>query len=248
MNEKSKTAVEKSHLDRRSFLNVPTVAAATGLVGGSLWSSGVYADALTKAQRDRLTPDEVLAELKRGNERFRKGETAKRDYLAEQKSSAKEQYPAAILLSCIDSRAPAEVIMDQGIGNVFNSRVAGNIVNEDILGSMEFACKVAGAKVILVLGHTACGAVKGAIDKVELGHLTGLLAKIRPAVQATACQGERSSKNLAFVDTVARKNVELTVAQILADSAVLRALHSERTIKVVGAMYSLETAVVDFFA
>src|SRR5262249_45284200 len=160
----------------------------------------------------KMTPEQILAEMKRGNERFRKGETKMRDYLAEQRASAKGQFPAAILLTCIDSRAPAEVIMDLGIGDVFNARVAGNIANEDILGSMEFACNVAGAKVILVMGHTACGAIKGAIDKVDLGNLTGLLAKIQPAVKATDFKGERSSKNAEFVDAVARKNVELTKA------------------------------------
>ena len=126
-----------------------------------------------------------------------------------------------MLLSCIDSRAPAETILDLGIGDVFNARVAGNIANDDILGSLEFACKVAGAKVVLIMGHTACGAIKGAIDKVELGNLTGLLAKIRPAVEATRYEGERSAKNYGFVDAVARKNVEMTVANIRRDSTVL---------------------------
>jgi carbonic anhydrase len=246
MFDKSKEPAGCGRLDRRGFLKVPTAAVAAGLLGGGLCGVA-HADALTKDQRDKLTPDEILAEMKRGNERFRKGETAKRDYLAEQKASAKGQYPAAVILSCIDSRAPAEVILDLGIGNVFNSRVAGNVANDDILGSMEFACKLAGAKVVLVLGHTSCGAVKGAIDDVELGNLTGLLAKIRPAVKATAFEGERSSKNLAFVDAVARTNVERTMAQILEKSGVLRDLASKRAIKVAGALYNLETAVVDFF-
>ena len=156
-----------------------------------------YAAALTKAQRDKLTPDEIIALMKKGNERFRLGQESPHDYLAQQKASAKGQYPAAVILSCIDSRAPAETIMDLGIGDCFNARVAGNIANDDILGSMEFACKVAGAKVVLVMGHTACGAIKGAIDNVQLGNLTGLLAKIRPAVDATQYQGERSAKTMA---------------------------------------------------
>ena len=147
---------------------------------------------------------------------------SRRDYLAEQRASAPAQFPVAVILSCIDSRAPAEVVMDLGIANVFNARVAGNISNEDILGSMEFACKAAGAKVVLVMGHTACGAIQGAIDNVELGNLTGLLAKIRPAVKATEFKGDRSSKNPDYVDAVARKNVELTMAQILEKSPVLR--------------------------
>ena len=244
----SKKLVEVGPLNRRGFLKVPTALTAMGLVVGSPYGSVAHADTLTKEQRDKMTPDEILAEMKRGNERFRKGERSKRDYLAEQKASAKGQYPAAMVLSCIDSRAPAEVVMDLGLGNAFNARVAGNVANEDILGSMEFACKVAGAKVVLVLGHTACGAVKGAIDNVELGNLTALLAKIRPAVKAAKFDGERSSKNSAFVDAVARKNVELTMAQILEKSPVLRGLQSKRAIKVAGAMYDLETAAVEFFA
>ena len=172
--------------------------------------------------------------MEKGNERFRTGVGATRNYLAEQRASAAGQFPAAVVLSCIDSRAPAEVVMDLGIGDVFNARVAGNIANEDILGSMEFACKVAGAKVVLIMGHTACGAIKGAIENVKLGSLTGLLAKIRPAVKATKFDGERTSKNPAFVDVVARKNVELTMAHILAMSAVLRKLDDSKHIEVAG--------------
>ena len=138
--------------------------------------------------------------------------------------------------------------MDLGIGDVFNSRVAGNIANADILGSMEFACKVAGAKVVLVMGHTSCGAIKGAIDNVELGNLTELLAKIKPAVTATAYSGERTSKNYAFVDAVARKNVELTTNAIRSGSPVLKEMESSGAIRIAGAMYNLQTGVIDFFA
>jgi carbonic anhydrase len=231
-----------SRLDRRRFLEAPAAAVA-GLLGGAV----ACGYAMTKEQRDQLTPAKVLADLKRGNARFRKGESTKRNYLAEQKASAKGQYPAAVILSCIDSRAPAEVILDQGIGYIFNCRVAGNVVNDDMLGSMEFACKVAGAKVILIMGHTSCGAIQGAIEKVELGNLTGLLAKIHPAVQATVFPGKRSAKDLAFVDEVARKHVELTMTQVLARSTVLRELQSKGAIKLAGALYNLETAKVDFF-
>jgi carbonic anhydrase len=243
----SKKPVEGGPLRRRDFLKVPTAVAAAALVGASPWGIVAHADAPSKEQRDKMTPDDILEEMKRGNTRFCKGET-KRDFLAEQKASAKGQFPMAVILSCIDSRAPAEIIMDLGLGSVFNSRVAGNISNEDILGSMEFACQVAGAKVVLVMGHTTCGAIKGAIDDVELGNLTALLAKIRPAVKATKFDGERTSKNSAFVDAVARKNVELTMTQILEKSTVLRELQSKRAIKVAGAMYNLETAAVEFFA
>jgi carbonic anhydrase len=178
-----------------------------GSVGGGLGPRLAYAaNTMTKAQRDKLTPDQIIALMKQGNERFRKGGEPTPDYIAQQRATANDQHPAAVILSCIDSRAPAEIIMDLGIGDVFNSRVAGNISNDDILGSMEFACKAAGAKVVLVMGHTSCGAVKGAIDGVQLGNLTGLLAKIHPAVEATAFKGDRSSKNLAFVDAVAANN------------------------------------------
>jgi carbonic anhydrase len=237
-----------SRLGRRSFLRLSTAGAVGGLLGGGLPDSPACGDALTKEQRDKMTPDDVLALMRRGNERFRTGVKQVRNYLNEQKASTKGQYPAAVILSCIDSRAPAEVIMDLGIGDIFNCRVAGNIANDDLLGSMEFACKLSGAKVALVMGHTACGAVKGAIDNAELGNLTGLLAKIKPAVQATAYTGERTSKNYTFVDLVARKNVELTMAQIRERSSVLRELESHGTVKIAGAMYNLETATVEFLA
>jgi carbonic anhydrase len=210
-------------------------------------SEHAYADALTKAQRDEMSPSEIIDVMKKGNERFRSGVRQNRNYLNEQKASASGQYPAAVLLSCIDFRAPAEVIMDLGLGDIFNCRVAGNVANPDILGSMEFACKLAGAKVVLVMGHTACGAIKGAIDNAELGNLTGLLDKIKPAVQATNYSGERSAKNYAFVDAVARTNVQITMDNVRKNSAVLANLESKGTIKIAGAMYNLETGAVEFF-
>ena len=211
--------------------------------------SGVSrAAALTQAQRDKLTPAEILALMKNGNKRFSRGMREDHNYLAQQRASAAGQHLFAVLLSCIDSRAPAETIMDLRIGDVFNSRVAGNIENPDILGSMEFACKLSGAKVVLIMGHTACGAIKGAIDNAELGNLTGLLAKIKPAVAETTYSGERTSKNYAFVDAVARKNVELTMANIRKGSPVLAGMESSGAIKIAGAMYNLQTGVADFFA
>jgi carbonic anhydrase len=231
---------------RRSFLK-GTGVTALGLAAG-FFSSPAYADALTKEQRDKMSPDQIIEAMKKGNKRFRSGVRKDRNYLNEQKASAKGQYPAAVLLSCIDSRAPAEVIMDLGIGDIFNCRLAGNVENSDILGSMEFACKLAGAKVVLVMGHTACGAVKGAIDNAELGNLTGLLAKIKPAVEATTYTGERSGKNYGFVDAVARKNIELTIARIRKDSPVLAELEGKGTIKITGAMYNLATGAVDFLS
>ena len=233
---------------RRKFIQRSGVVAAVGLTGGLAQVQVAFADALTKEQRAAMTPAQILAAMKEGNEQFRKGFKKARNYLAEAKASAAGQYPAAVILSCIDSRAPAEVIMNLGIADTFNARVAGNIANDDMLGSMEFACKVAGAKVVLVMGHTACGAIKGAIDNVELGNLTGLLAKIKPAVAATKYEGDRSAKNYAFVDLVAKKNVELTIGQIREKSSTLRELERAGTITISGAMYNLETAGITFFA
>ncbi|HEY2676340.1 MAG TPA: carbonic anhydrase family protein [Steroidobacteraceae bacterium] len=231
---------------RRNFLLASGAATAVG-IAGALLTSTARADALTEAQRASMTPDQIIETMKKGNARFQRGEAKPRSYLREQKASAKGQYPAAVLLSCIDSRAPAEVIMDLGIGDIFNCRVAGNIANEDVLGSMEFACKLAGAKVVLVMGHTACGAIKGAIANAELGNLTGLLAKIKPAVQATSYSGERSATNYAYVDAVARKNVEMTMAGIRKNSPVLAQLEASGAIKIAGAMYNLETGALQFF-
>ncbi|CCD40036.1 Carbonic anhydrase [Candidatus Paraburkholderia kirkii UZHbot1] len=230
-----------------AFLKSVASATIAGLVTPPLFMTPAHADALTRAQRDSMTPEQILETIERGNQRFRSGERKPRSYLREQRASVKGQYPAAVLLSCIDSRAPAEVIMDLGIGDTFNCRVAGNIENSDILGSMEFACKLMGAKVVLVMGHTSCGAIKGAIANVELGHLTDLLARIKPAVDATQYDGERTATNYAFVDKVARKNVELTMAQIRHDSSVLSELERQHVIKIAGAMYNLGTGATDFF-
>jgi carbonic anhydrase len=248
MSAQHETDQPLDHLHRRSFLKAYGAITALAFVGDATLSSVAHADALTKAQRDRLTPDDILALMKKGNTRFYTGKREDQNFLAQQRATAKGQYPAAVLLTCIDSRAPAETILDLRIGDIFNSRVAGNVENPDILGSMEFACKLAGAKVVLVMGHTACGAIKGAIDNAELGNLTGLLAKIKPAVAATTYTGERTTKNSAFVDAVARKNVEITIANIRKDSPVLAGMESNGAIKMAGAMYNLETGVVDFFA
>jgi carbonic anhydrase len=231
--------------DRRTFCKTVGIAAAVGMAGTSVGSVPAYAD-LTKEERDKLTPAEIIKQMKAGNERFRSGKPQHRDLMLEAMATAKGQYPAAIVFGCVDSRAPAELILDYGIGDIFSGRVAGNIADEDIMGSMEFACKAAGAKVVLVMGHTACGAIKGAIDDVKLGNLTALLAKIRPAVEATQYTGERTAKNYAFVDAVARKNVELTIAKIREQSPVLRELEASGSIKIAGSMYNLETGTVEF--
>jgi carbonic anhydrase len=248
VNDSNRKQLEQRHPDRRHFLTILGSTAAAGWAGGGVGLHLAYAaDTMTRAKRDQLSPDQIIELMKRGNERFCKGGGRTPDFLTQQRATANDQHPAAMILSCIDSRAPAEIIMDLGIGDVFNSRVAGNIANDDILGSMEFACKAAGARLVLVMGHTSCGAVKGAIDRVQLGNLTGLLAKIRPAVEATTFTGHRSSKNLAFVDAVAAKNVELTINSIRDNSSVLRDLESAKAIKITGAMYNLETGKVDFF-
>jgi carbonic anhydrase len=247
MHRKAPATHRHNRTNRRSFLGITGVAFASTVLGVVPAARRAYAAALTKAQREKLTPDDIIALMKKGNERFRLGKESPHDYLAQQRASSKGQYPAAVILSCIDSRAPAETIMDLGIGDCFNARVAGNIANDDIIGSMEFACKVAGAKVVLVMGHTACGAIKGAIDHVKLGNLTGLLAKIRPAVEATQYSGERSAKNYGFVDNVARKHVELTIAEVRRRSVVLADLETSRAVKIVGAMYNLESGLVEFF-
>lgn len=234
-------------IGRRGFLEAAICACAvTPIARLPLQLGNPEGGSLTKEQRDRMTPAQVIDELKKGNERFRAGKMARRDYLAEQRSSAAGQYPAAVVLGCIDSRAPAEIIFDAGIGDVFNARIAGNVENENLLGSMEFACAVAGAKLVLVLGHTSCGAVKGAIDDVVLGNLTGLLARIKPAIPPTKFDGEKSSKNAAYVDAVARTNVQLTVDNIRQRSPILADLAQKGSIQITGAMYDLKTGMVEF--
>ena len=229
--------------NRRQFMALSAAAAAMS-VSPLDGLGGVAVAAMPKEDRDKLTPAEVIELMKAGNDRFRKGVRVNRDFLREQRDRATGQYPAAVILSCIDSRAPAEIVLDLGIGDVFNSRVAGNVSNADILGSLEFACQVACAKVVLVMGHTACGAIKGAIDGVQLGNLTGLLAKIAPSVKATAFDGPRTSANDAFVEAVAATHVRLTVEAMRRDSAILRDLEAKGQILMVGAVYDLGTAAV----
>ncbi len=200
-----------------------------------------------RAKQAALTPQQVLQALKQGNQRFLSQQVRPRDFRHDQAVVAEGQYPHAILLSCIDSRAPAEIIFDTGLGDIFNSRVAGNIANVDQVGSIEFACKVAGAKLVLVMGHTACGAVKGACDDVQLGNITALLANIRPAVAAVNnVPGPRTSENIEFVEAVAVMNVRLTQERIRALSPILTDLESRGDIAIVGAIYDLATGKVNF--
>ena len=231
---------------RRRFLATTLGAWAIAPVTSGSAQTSVPSGSLTKEQRDRMTPGEVLDALRQGNERFRAGKIVSRDYRDQQKSSAAGQFPSAVVLGCIDSRAPAEIVFDSGIGDTFNARIAGNVVNDDLLGSLEFACAVAGAKVLLLFGHTACGAIKGAIDDVEMGNLTGLLARVKPAITATTFDGAKSSKNAAYVDAVARTNVMLGLDNIRRRSPILADLEKKQSIQIVGGMYYLVTGIVEF--
>jgi carbonic anhydrase len=204
----------------------------------------------TKETQANLTPRMALEILKEGNGRFIKNLKAQRDLLGQANETRDGQWPFAIILSCIDSRTSAELIFDQGLGDIFSVRIAGNIVNTDILGSMEFACKVAGSKLILVLGHTKCGAIKGACDHVEMGNLTELLSKIQPAVYSeseTTNTEKRNSKNGKFVENVAAINVKRSVKNIIERSFIIEQMVEKGEIGVVGAMYNIETGKVEFY-
>jgi carbonic anhydrase len=201
----------------------------------------------TKESQSAMTPQQALAELKVGNERFASGHSLPRNPLPDVKTTAAGQYPFAVVLSCLDSRVPIELVLDRGIGDIFSARVAGNVLEDEILGSMEFGCKVAGSKLIAVIGHSNCGAVKGAIDNVELGNLTALLARIKPAInQVPAGAQSRDSKNLEFVDKVAEANVRLVMAQIRERSPVLREMLDQGKIGLVGGTYDLSTGRIRF--
>lgn len=203
----------------------------------------------TKITQAAITPNKAIELLKEGNQRFVASNMANRDLLDQVNDTASGQYPFATVLSCIDSRVSAELIFDQGVGDIFSARVAGNIVNEDLLGSIEFACKLAGTKVLVILGHTACGAVKGACDGVKLGNLTILLDKIMPAVNAVSQPsdaGQRNSKNIDFVNDVAVKNVHMTIENTRNMSPVLKEMEDNGEIKIVGAMYDINNGKVTF--
>jgi carbonic anhydrase len=203
---------------------------------------------MTREAQAATTPAEALQRLKDGNERFATGHMSHRDLGSEVRATAAGQHPFAAVVCCLDSRVSPELVFDQGMGDIFCARVAGNIVNEDITGSLEFATRVAGAKFILVVGHSACGAVKGACDKVELGNLTGLLHKIDPAVQATKTGAgvDRSSKNAAFVDDVGRENVRQMVRQLTERSPILKDLVASGALKIAGGFQDLGTGRVAF--
>lgn len=204
----------------------------------------------TRETQATMTPQKSLEYLKHGNIRFQQNLKVNRNLLEQANDTSEGQFPFATVLSCIDSRVSSELIFDQGLGDVFSIRIAGNFVNTDILGSMEFACKLAGTKLIVVLGHTACGAVKGACDDAKLGNLTSMLAKIKPAVKAVTLPTDeslRNSSNNEFVNNVSAKNVELTIDRILEESEVLAEMNKNGEIKIIGGMYDIQTGAVSFY-
>ena len=204
----------------------------------------------TKETQAAISPEMAISLLQKGNDRFVNRTPADRDLLSQVSDTVSGQYPFATILSCIDSRVSAELIFDQGVGDIFSARVAGNIVNEDLLGSMEFASKLAGTKVVVVLGHTSCGAVKGAVDDAKLGNLTALVSKIRPAVHAVAEPADgslRNSSNSEFVNNVAVKNVHMTIDNVREQSPVLKEMEDNGEIAIVGAMYDISNGKVTFF-
>jgi carbonic anhydrase len=201
---------------------------------------------LTADEQAALTPNIVIQNLKDGNERFVMGELTARDHTEQIRKTVDGQFPKAVILSCVDSRVPVEDVFDKGIGDIFVARVAGNFVNEDILGSMEFGCKVSGSKVILVLGHEHCGAVKAAVDNVKLGNITAMLSKIRPAVESVEYDGDRSSKNEGFVHMVCESNVKKTIQDIRNNSPILKEMEDKGEIKIIGGVYDMDTGKVAF--
>ena len=207
---------------------------------------GLVEEVLTKEQQEALSPDDVINLLKDGNVRFTNNDLTARDHSKQVRKSTLSQYPKAIVLSCVDSRVPVEDVFDRGIGDLFVARVAGNFVNEDILGSMEFACKVSGSKLILVMGHEHCGAVKAAVDDVKLGNITPMLQKIKPAVESVVYDGERNAKNQEFVHMVCESNVRNTLAQIRLNSPILKEMEDNGEIKIVGSVYDMDNGKVDW--
>lgn len=199
-------------------------------------------ETLTKEIQASIRPNDAVTRLKAGNQRFLQNKKTERDLLTQVEKTGSGQFPFAALLSCIDSRVPAELVFDQGIGDIFNVRVAGNIVNEDILGSLEYSCKVAGSKLVLVLGHTRCGAVTSACKHVELGNITPLLDKIQPAV-GSVVKGDLTPE---LIEKVAVKNVENSIEQIRKDSPILKEMEDNGEIVIAGAIYDVESGAVDF--
>ncbi|HAX48702.1 MAG TPA: carbonic anhydrase family protein [Ignavibacteria bacterium] len=210
------------------------------------FSQGI-SETQTKETQSAITPEEVLQLMIDGHNRYLEGKMLNRNLIEQVKATASAQYPYAVVLNCLDSRVIPESVFDQGIGDIFDARVAGNFVNDDILGSMEFACKITGAKLILVVGHTNCGAIKGAIDDAELGNLTQLLDKIKPAVARTKYDGDKSSKNLEYVDLVSKENVLMAIENIKLRSPVLKEMLDKNEIMIAGCMYNISDGTIEFY-
>lgn len=239
--------------NRRDFVKKAGASMIAAAAGSSLALSGTQVRAAqsavsqTRQTQAAITPQKALQMLKDGNAQFLQGKMVQRDLMQQVKATSNGQYPFAVFVGCIDSRVPIELIFDQGIGDIFSARVAGNSVNDEILGSLEFACAVAGSKLIVVLGHTECGAVKGACDDVVMDNLTQTLATIKLAVAAVSgYESDRSSKNSSFVQAVTDKHVVLTVERIRQRSSILRLLENQGEIKIVGAMYDVHDGSVTF--
>ena len=213
---------------------------------GDNLSKGLIENVLTKEEQEALTPDLVIEILKEGNVRFTNSDLTARNHSKQVRNSTLSQYPKAIVLSCIDSRVPVEDVFDRGIGDLFVARIAGNFVNEDILGSMEYACKVSGSKLVLVLGHEHCGAIKSAIDNVKLGNITAMLQKIRVSVESEEYSGERNSENQEFVHMVCENNVKYAINQIRIKSPILKEMEDNGKIKIVGAIYDMSNGKVNW--
>ncbi len=207
---------------------------------------GLVEDVLSQEEQDALTPDMVIQSFKEGNDRFMRNDLTARNHSEQVRKSTYAQYPKAIVLSCVDSRVPVEDVFDRGIGDIFVARGAGNFVNEDILGSMEFACKVSGSKLILVMGHEHCGAVKAAVDDVKLGNITPMLSKIRPAVESIGYEGDRTSGNAEFVRMACESNVRNTLEKIREESPILNEMEEKEQIKILGAIYDMDSGKVTF--
>jgi carbonic anhydrase len=230
--------------NRRTFLAATALFAAGATIARTQESCAVF----TKNSQSATTPDQALARLEEGNARFLAGRTIHCDLRTQVKETADGQAPFAAILGCMDSRVPPELVFDQRIGDIFSVRIAGNFVNVDILGSLEYATQVAGAKLIVVLGHTDCGAVKGAVDDVKLGNLTATLASIRPAVLESTYVGERTSKNKLFVQSVADQNAKDAAAMLTSRSTVIASLVKEDKLKIASGMHDVRTGAISWFS
>lgn len=228
------------------FASLASLTAALVIAAGCSSIPDHAAPAQTKESQAAITPNAALERLKEGNWRFRSGNLLTRHYEDQRKETAGGQHPFAVVLGCIDSRCAPEQVFDQGIGDIFTARIAGNVVNEDLLGSMEFACKVSGAKLITVLGHTKCGAVQGAANHVEMGNLTALLARIRPSVDETLPKGQTEKATPEQLSKITQANVERVVREITEKSPILAELQRTGKLKIVGGIYDLQSGAVKF--